>query len=303
MGAQQVPIQLAIACLLGSAPGACPIVTFSRTIEEFAFQLPPRKPSAIVLPMLPLAFKCDDIPVVQSSSKQQVVDAYHTRPTQGQSPLQYKSNREFIPWDDLCLGMFLSWFYQSKVTTHKDTSRPGPPRWDIGDNGNMQLAKHKKQIVVATVPFITSDPTDERSAYARLLLWLPHRHENELLQGTDENGAAFVDKPQPAVTALHHKWDHLSSEARISWEANEELRQTQKEFCSTKHDQDGNIGDADDIRDLLQDDELASYEDAIRDERGRTHTVIHATLAEPGSHGVVSMGNEDWCEMHDFARL
>ena len=121
MGAQQVPIQLAIACLLASAPGACPIVTFLRTVEEVAFQLPSRKPSAIVLPMLPLAFECDVIPVVQSSSKQQLVDAYHTRPTQGQSPLQYKSNREFIPWDDLWLGLFLSWFYLSKVTTHKKT--------------------------------------------------------------------------------------------------------------------------------------------------------------------------------------
>ena len=305
MGAQQIPIQLAIACLLGSANGACPIVTFSRTIEEFAFQLPSRKSATIVLPLLPLAFECDNIPVAKSSSKQKLVDAYHSRPTEGMSPLQYRGNREFIPWNDLWLGLFLSWFYLSKVPTQqeKDRRRPRPPRWDIDDNSKMVLAKHKKQIVIATVPFITSDPTDERSAYARLLLWFPHRHEKELLEGRDENGKDFIDLPQPAVAALHHKWDQLSSEARTSWESNEHLRRTQKEFCTNKHNQDENIGDSEDISDLLQDNELASYEDDIREECGSTRTVVHATLAAPDSHGVVCLRHEAWCELHDFAKL
>jgi len=67
MEAQQVPVQMAIACLLGSSPNACPIVTFSRTIGEFAFQLPSEKSSKVLTGKLPLSFECDLIPVAACS--------------------------------------------------------------------------------------------------------------------------------------------------------------------------------------------------------------------------------------------
>jgi hypothetical protein len=73
------------------------------------------------------------------------------------------------------------------------------------------VMKRKQQAAVVTTPFVTADRGDDRSAWAMLKLYLPHRDDDELLFG-------FTDHPAPAVAALASKWAQLRDCGHASWE-------------------------------------------------------------------------------------
>ncbi len=216
--ARQVPIQQAVAVLLGQR--TCPVVECS--VPFVHLNIAPRSEVPVTINARAVRDADDDESESIYAAKA-FFAAYYTRPLEGDSPLG-------VPWDELSLFEFASWF------ALPENNKDGGTRFTMG-NG-MKLLKRKKQAALVTVPYVTADLNDERSAYAMLKLWLPHRDEAELLYG--------FDGPTAAVDALRAKWHQLRDGGHA-------LVQRRREMEEARADFDGRDSDAEaDVPEVLE---------------------------------------------------
>ena len=75
-------------------------------------------------------------------------------------------------WRSLCFEEFAMNFFLSKS---KDTKK-------IYVMGDYRLAQHMQRVAVCPIPHITSDDTNEQSAYGTLFLWRPFTDEKQLYE-------------------------------------------------------------------------------------------------------------------------
>jgi hypothetical protein len=205
IGARQVPIQQALAVLLGS--NECPIVDCSRSFEQL--NIAPRGEAAVcVNPRAVRNAPADES--VSIYSQKALLRAYYHRPATGASPLG-------DPWAELSLFEFISWFSVEK----KGATAAFAVARRIQMTNGITVTRRKKQAAVVTTPFVTADRGDDRCAWALLKLYLPHRSDDELLFG-------FTDHAAPAVAALESKWAQLRGCGHANWDSRRALEQARE---------------------------------------------------------------------------
>lgn len=242
LGARQVPIQQALAVLLGQR--MCPIVESSRSVVSLNIRKRDEAAMAIDLSVLRQA---DDDQTEGIYSQKSIIECYYQRPDEGESPIPDSADDTVkLHWPTLPLQVFVTWFY---VPTKQNIASQNN-RFTM-KNG-IKVAKHERQSALLSNPYVTANKTDERSAYAILKLWLPHRSEDELLHCSETGAAPYAT----AVEALEKKWMQLASCGRDLWERTHEISDAQATF--------GDVSDEDDD-DLVQIIEPAGEEDVELD--------------------------------------
>ena len=115
----------------------------------------------------------DDDECITLSKKRKLVECYMLRHLCVNLPCPLLGEGEGTPpleWPSVCFSVFASNFYLTQSKNEKTTYIMG----------NYVVSKHPTPVCLCPIPHITSDDTNEQSAYGTLFMWLPFKLESEL---------------------------------------------------------------------------------------------------------------------------
>ena len=224
----QVPIQSQWAILLGAV--RFPIVSNSHKCVDVVVVPPAMQARIINLDALSDS-DANEAEVCTLSSKRQLVEAYMLRESCDRPcPLVGHTHAPAgkSTWELLCLAEFESNFFLTK-SKNKDFFYEMKP---------YRVAMHDKPVGLATIPPITSDDTNEQSAYGTLFMYRPFRREADLyvIKGT----GATPDVTTTAVEVLAHlkRTGELKEKAKKARQVEEMAASARASFGATDDDGD-----------------------------------------------------------------
>jgi len=268
LGARQVPVQQAVAVLLGT--GLCPIVDSSRTFVNINIKRPEDQSHMVHHSNCALAVaEEDDVAGAADAAnepgtmlaKKKLIDAYYARPGTcadsdpldegNMSPLKNDEHPDGILWKDVCLYQFVSWLYIPAKSTRIDCQN----RWSM-TNG-VVVAMHNKPAVVLAYPYATADETNPISAWAWLRLYLPHTSPEQLTQNYVMLNADGQEVPDSVAALAAARSEHrLSALGEAAYSRQQQVKEARAAYAlrgtdDVSEDEEGAGGSDDDDLVLL----------------------------------------------------
>lgn len=146
----------------------------------------------------------------------------------------------------MCLATFVA---THSVRKAGNTVNPRSPR--VLD-GKYAITTRRRRAVVRTFPYVTADTQDETSAYAYLILYLPH--------GSAASLESLIGRYGTAVAALEACWNDLAPEgqamhARLARLADEQAEQRSADDADAEEGENEEIDLEDHMQDTYEQDE------------------------------------------------